>query len=128
MSHRGRILIGLVFLLAVLSAGYAQEIPPLAPPDPVEDFAEGLAFDAPTRIEGRLLTFDTYDPAIWIQWTHLFQGGRWLAVKTETQLLVYPRDEAMMRFFRALEKGTALRMTVQRDGDGKRRVIELDST
>lgn len=117
-----------MFLFAVLPAGYAQEIPPLAPPDPVEEFAEGLAFDAPTRIEGRLVTFDTYDQAIWIQWTHLFQGGRWVAVKTETQLLVYPRDEAMMQFFRALDKGAALRMTVQRDRHGKRRVIELDGT
>jgi len=97
-------------------------------PEPLADFAQLLQFNTPTRIEGRLLTFDTYDDAIWVELTHWFQDGGWVVVKNEAHLLLYPRDADMMRWFRAMKTGTPIRMTVRKDEHGKRRVIELDGT
>ena len=128
MSQRGMIFITVVLLLSGGAPGAAQEIPPLEIPDPAQEFAQILQFDSPTRIEGRLLTLDTYDEAIWLEWTHWFKGDRWVQVKNEAQLLVYPRDAGMMQLFRALKRGTPIRMTIQKDQEGKRRVIELDAT
>ena len=127
MSQRGMICM-LVFLSLRAASLQAQEIPPLELPDPVQEFAQVLQFDTPTRIEGRLLTLDAYDDAIWIEWTQWFQHNRWVHVKIETQLLVYPKDPDMMKLFRALKRGTSLRMTIQKGQDGKRRVLELDGT
>ncbi len=106
----------------------AQDSPPSELPGAFDAIVQQMRFDTPTRIAGRLLTFDPYDEAIWILWTHVYSGGRWLPVQTEMQFLVYPRDAGMMEFFRALKPGAALRMTIQKDKDGKRRVIELDGT
>lgn len=118
----------LVLLLTSGFPGQAQEIPPPEVPDPVVDFARVLQFDSPTRIEGRLLNFDTYDDAIWIEWTHWFQNGRWIPVKNDAQLLLYPRDTDMLQWFRGLKLGTSIRMIVRTDEDGKRRVVDLDET
>ena len=74
------------------------------------------------------MTLDTYDEAIWIEWTHWFKGDRWIQLKNDAQLLVYPKDAGMMQLFRTLKRGTSIRMTIQKDRDGKRRVIELDTT
>ena len=128
MSQRSTMFMTLAFLLWQVHPLQAQEIPPLEIPDPLQEFVQVLRFDAPTRIEGHLLTFDTYDDAIWIQWTQWFQNDRWVPVKNEAQLLLYPRDAAMMQLFRALKRGAPLRMTIQKDKDGKRRVIELEGT
>jgi len=127
MNQRGMICT-LVFLSLQAASLQAQEIPPLEMPDAVQEFAQVLQFESPTRIEGRLLTLDAYDDAIWVEWTRWFQHNRWVHVKTETQLLVYPKDSDMMQLFRALKRGTSLRMTIQKGQDGKRRVLELDGT
>ncbi|WP_447971955.1 hypothetical protein [Nitrospira sp. Kam-Ns4a] len=104
----------------------AQEAPPIEIPDELDTLAGQMTFDQPTRVAGRLLSFDPYDEAIWFEWTHFFTGRRWLPVPTEMQFLVYPRDATMMGFFRRLKPGAMLRMTVQIGPDGKRRVVELE--
>ncbi|MEW6542734.1 MAG: hypothetical protein AB1411_03890 [Nitrospirota bacterium] len=113
-------------ILLAASPGFAQDAPTLEPPEPSGDIVPSMRFETPTLIAGRLLTFDTYDPAIWILWTHVYDGGRWVPVPSEPQLLVYPRNPGMMDFFRRLRPGTAIRMTIQADEDGKRRVVELE--
>jgi len=106
----------------------AQEAPPSELPRAFDPIVEQMQFETPTRITGSFLNFDTYDEAIWIRWTHRFEQDRWLLVPGEMDFVVYPRDKGMMEFFRALKPGVALRMTIQRDKDGKRRVLELDGT
>jgi hypothetical protein len=115
---------------AVFVAGpaFGQEPPPTDIPHPLDEMAQETVFESPTRIEGRLLTFDTYDEAIWIEWTRVHNGVRWLYPPQGTQLLIYPRDMAMMDFFRALQPGAVLGMTIQKGQDGKRRVLELEGT
>ncbi len=113
-------------LLAGAPAASVQEAPPVEIPDELDALARQMTFDQPTRVAGRLLSFDPYDEAIWFEWTHFFTGRRWLPVPTEMQFLVYPRDATMMGFFRRLKPGALLRMTVQTGADGKRRVLELD--
>ncbi len=119
-------LIGCSALTAQLALG--QEAPPTEIPHPLDEMAQETVFESPTRIEGRLLTFDTYDEAIWIEWTRVYNGVRWLYPPQGTQLLIYPRDKTMMDFFRALQPGAVLGMTIQRGQDGKRRVLELEGT
>lgn len=108
--------------------GLAQEAPPAEIPDQLGELARSTVFESPTRIEGRLLTFDPYDEAIWIEWTGVHNGIRWLYPPEGTQLLIYPRDKPMMEFFRALGTGSTLHMTIQTDQEGKRRVRELEGT
>lgn len=119
---RGALLLALVFPLLLL----AQEALPPDGSRPFDPIVEQMQFDAPTRIAGRLLTLDAYDEAIWVRWTHRYDRGRWLPMPSEMEFIVYPRDAEMMAWFRTLNPGAALRMTVQKGQDGKRRVIELD--
>ncbi len=118
-------------LLAIL-CGWALLAPAMgqepAPDDPdiLGAMARQLRFEVPTRIVGRLLTLDAYDPAVWIEWTQMELDGRWLPAPPETNLLIYPKDEAMFRFFKSLGRGTEIRMTVETGPDGKRRVLALD--
>ena len=101
----------------------AQEIPLSGPFDSI---IQQMQFDTPTRIAGRLVTFDTYEDAIWIEWTHQHDGELWRPVPPGMQFKLYPRDAGMMEFFRALAPGTTLRMIIQRDEEGRRRVLALD--
>jgi len=128
VSHRGKILIILSILLCPGFPGQTQEIPPLEVPNPISDFARVMQFDSATRIEGRLLNFDAYDEGIWIEWTHWFRDGRWVPVKNDAQILLYPKNADMLQWFRSLKLGTSIRMIVRRDEDGKRRIIDLDET
>jgi hypothetical protein len=114
------------FLLSYLALVHAQESPPVEIPDEFIAITEQMQFYVPTRIAGRLLSFDTYDAAIWVEWTEVFSSGAWLRVPPEMQFIVYPRDRDMMDFFRRLIPGTVLRMTIQMDEKGKRRVLELE--
>jgi len=122
--------LALLILFTLLpAAGSAQE--PLQPgdlPPEIEVPIAQMRFDHATRIEGRVLYLDTYDDALWIEWTAVHDGGRWLSVPEERQFVVYPANAEMMATFKALPKGTVLRMTVQRDKDGKRRVLFLEGT
>lgn len=115
-----------VCAVLVSQPGLSQEAPPTEIPDPLDEMAQETVFESPTRIEGRILTFDAYDEAIWIEWTRVHNGVRWLYPPQGTQLLIYPRDKAMMEFFRALQPGAMLSMTIQKGRDGKRRVLELE--
>jgi hypothetical protein len=85
-----------------------------------------MRFDHATRIEGRVLYLDTYDDALWIEWTAVHDGKRWHSIPDQRQFVIYPANAEMMKTFKALPKGTILRMTVQRDTDGKRRVLFLE--
>jgi hypothetical protein len=131
MGHMFRlraILLLLALTLCFFHPLSAQEAPPSELPRAFEPTVEQMQFETPTRITGRLLSLDPYDEAIWIQWTQRYEGDRWLPVSTGMQFVIYPRDAGMMEFFRALKPGAPLRMTIQKDKDGKRRVLELDGT
>jgi len=125
-------LIGIASLLGLILSGpiaLAQETPPVPPGEQPREFdqiIELMKFEKPTRIAGRLMAFDSYEDAIWIEWTHRHDGARWRAVPNEPQFKVVPRDAGMMTFFRALKPGATVHMTVQMDHDGNRRVLSLD--
>ncbi len=125
--RRPFLLAGLLVLLPFRSG--AQDPGPIQPgdlPPEIRIPIEQMKFDQATRIEGRVLYLDTYDDALWIEWTAVHDGSRWQSVPPERQFVVYPANSDMMAFFKALPKGTILRMTVQRDQDGKRRVLFLE--
>jgi hypothetical protein len=126
-----RMLLGLLAVFLTGSIALAQEASPFPPEAPATGFdalVQQMKFEKPTRIVGRLLAFDTYDDAVWIEWTHRHDGSRWSPVGGEMQFVVYPRDPGMMAFFKKLKLGTTLHMTVQMDADGNRRVLELEGT
>ena len=116
------------FILLYPFPGHAQEPPPVDVPDEFAAAIQQMRFDTPTRIAGRLLSFDSYDNAIWIEWTEVYFGRRWLFVPPDMRFIVYPRDTGMMDLFRRLRPGTILHMTIQMDERGKRRVLELEGT
>lgn len=125
--RRPFLLAGLLLLLPFrIGAQDPGPIPPADLPPEINIPIEQMKFDRATRIEGRVLYLDTYDDALWIEWTAVHVGGRWRPVPDERQFVVYPADAEMMAFFKALPKGTTIRMTVQRDADGKRRVLFLE--
>jgi hypothetical protein len=120
-----------VSLLLVGSLALAQEqlpIPPGEQPAEFDRIIQQMKFEKPTRIVGRLQSFDGYEDAIWIVWTHVHDGTRWRDLRNDNELMfkVLPRDAGMMDFFRKLKPGTTLHMTVQMDADGNRRVLSLD--
>jgi hypothetical protein len=113
------------------SLALTQESPPIPPGEQPEEFdriIQQMKFEKPTRIVGRLQSFDGYEDAIWIVWTHVHDGTRWRDLRNDNEMMfkVLPRDAGMMDFFRKLKPGTSLHMTVQMDADGNRRVISLD--
>ncbi len=118
--------------LALILSGaiaLAQEAPPVPPGEQPREFdqiIQQMKFEKPTRIVGRLRSLDGYEDAIWIDWTHVHDGTRWRDVRNEMMFKVVPRDAGMMDFFRKLNPGTSLHMTVQMDVDGNRRVLSLD--
>ena len=119
-------MVGLLLVLPV--TGTAQE--PLQPgdlPPEIEIPIKQMRFDHATRIEGVFLYLDTYDDAIWIEWTAVHDGRRWHAIPDQRQFVVYPATPEMFLTFKAFPKGTVIRMTIQRDKDGKRRVLFLES-
>ncbi|MDF0642689.1 MAG: hypothetical protein P0111_01555 [Nitrospira sp.] len=120
-------LAGLLVLLPV-SGRTQQPLPPYDLPPEIRIPIEQMKFDRATRIEGRVLYLDTYDEALWIEWTAVHDGDRWHTVPSGRQFVVYPASSDMMAFFKALAKGTVLRMTVQRGPDGKRRALVLEGT
>jgi hypothetical protein len=116
-------------LLLLGTATLAQQdlpIPPGEQPEEFERIIQQMKFDKPTRIVGRLQSFDGYEDAIWIVWTHVHDGRRWRDVQNEMMFKVLPRDAGMMDFFKKLKPGTSLHLTVQTDTDGNRRVLSLD--
>jgi hypothetical protein len=117
-----------LLVLLIAEPGYGQEVFPPELPGAFDAAIRQMQFDTPTQIVGRLVTFDAYDDAIWIEWTQLYNGGRWLPVPPGMQFVVYPRDAGMMDFFRRLQPGAILHMTIRSDREGKRRVLELEGT
>jgi hypothetical protein len=116
------------FQLFCFLPAHAQDSPPVDVPDEFTAIIQQMQFDTPTRIAGRLLSFDSYDDAIWLEWTEVYSGRRWVFVQADRRFIVYPRDPGMMDFFRRLKPGTLLRMTIQMDDRGKRRVLELEGS
>lgn len=115
--------------LLVLLPTFGQPQEPLQPgnlPPEIEVPITQMRFDHATRIEGRVLYLDTYDDALWIEWLRVHDGRRWHSISDQRQFVVYPANPEMMATFKALPKGTVVRMTVQRDRGGKRRVLFLE--
>jgi len=117
---------GAAFLLALALPVLAQDSPPAEESDVLGAITRQMQFDAPTRIEGRLRSLDPYDAAIWVEWTRFYAERKWYFVPAEPQLKLFARDPAMMAFFRRLDPGTLLRMTVQSGPDGKRLILEME--
>ena len=115
-------------LVIPLPIGAQEPSEPGALPPEIEIPIKQMRFDEATRIEGRFLYLDTYDEAIWIEWTGVHDGRQWHGVPDQRQFVVYPADAGMWATLKALPKGTVLRMTIKRDKDGKRRVLFLDGT
>lgn len=120
-----------VSLLLAGSVALAQEgggpaFPPGQQPAELDSIIQQMKFEKPTRIVGRLKSLDGYEDAIWIEWTHVHDGARWRSVLNEMMFKVFPRDEGMMKLFRALKLGISIHLTVQMDADGNRRVLSLD--
>jgi hypothetical protein len=113
-------------LLALALPTLAQDSPPADESDVLGAIIRQMQFDAPARIEGRLRSLDPYDAAIWLEWTRLYAGRKWYLISAEPQIKLFARDPSMMAFFRRLDPGTLLRMTVQSGPDGKRLILELE--
>ena len=118
-------------LLLAGSSTFAQEgggpaFPPGQQPAELDSIIQQMKFEKPTRIVGRLKSLDGYEDAIWIDWTHVHDGTRWRPVLNEMMFKLLPRDEGMMKLFRALKLGISIHLTVQMDADGNRRVLSLD--
>jgi hypothetical protein len=128
--HPFRVVWSLPALVCALLAvpAWAQDGPGLDLPPEMQSMAREMEFDEPTRIAGRLLTFDAYDDAIWVEWMEVFADGRWRAVLPDRQFVLYPPHREMMQMLRAMPKGTVLRMTVQKGADGRRRIVALEGT
>src|SRR5438093_11724125 len=118
-----------LFLVSAVAFAHQElPVPPGQQPGEFERIIQQMKFDKPTRIVGRLQSFDGYEDAIWIVWTHVHDGSRWRDLRNQSDMMfkVYPRDAGMMDFFRKLKLGTSLHLTVQMDADGNRRVLSLD--
>lgn len=116
----------MVIAAAVVAPTWSQEPPSGDLPPDFETPLWEMRFEAPTRIAGRVLYLDTYDPAVWIEWEKVFAHGSWHSVPEGRQFILYPRDEDMMALFKSLPRGSELRVLVQRGNDGKVRVLSLD--
>ena len=112
--------------LALAQEGGGPAFPPGQQPAELDGIIQQMKFEKPTRIVGRLKSLDGYEDAIWIEWTHVHDGARWRSVRNEMMFKVLPRDEGMMKLFRALKLGISIHLTVQIDADGNRRVLSLD--
>jgi len=112
--------------LALAQEGGGPAFPPGQQPAELDSIIQQMKFEKPTRIVGRLKSLDGYEDAIWIDWTHVHDGSRWRPVMNEMMFKVLPRDEGMMKLFRALKLGISIHLTVQMDADGNRRVLSLD--
>ena len=112
--------------LALAQEGGGPAFPPGQQPAELDSIIQQMKFEKPTRIVGRLKSLDGYEDAIWIEWTHVHDGARWRSVLNEMMFKVLPRDEGMMKLFRALKLGALIHLTVQIDADGNRRVLSLD--
>jgi hypothetical protein len=116
----------LICTLALAQEGGGPAFPPGQQPAELDSIIQQMKFEKPTRIVGRLKSLDGYEDAIWIEWTHVHDGARWRPVMNEMMFKVLPRDEGMMKLFRALKLGISIHLTVQMDADGNRRVLSLD--
>lgn len=120
--------IAAAFISMPINASAEESIEPLLPElrAPFESIIQEMRFEKPTRIMARLMTMDPYENAIWVEWTSRHDGSNWVPVPGRRQFKVLPRNPAMMDYFRGLKPGTPLKMTVQVDEDGNRRVLALD--
>ena len=126
------VIISAFALLLIGAVALAQEeplpFPPGQQPDEFERTIQQMKFEKPTRIVGRLQAIYGYEDAIWIVWTHVYDGTRCRDTRNQRDMMfkVFPRDAGMMDFFRKLKLGTSLHLTVQMDADGNRRILSLD--
>jgi len=121
-------LLPILFVAGIIGTASGQE--PL-PPDlqvPLQSIIQEMRFEQPTKIMGRLVAMDAYENAIWVEWTYRHDGSRWIPLDGGRQFKVFPRNDGMMEYFRALKPGASLRLLIQADEDGNRRVLEIDET
>ena len=109
---------------ATLAAG--QALPPADLPPEIRIPLQEMTFEEATMIEGRVLYLDTYDEALWIEWTRVQEAAGWRDVPGQRQFMVYPRDPSMMGILKRLPRDTVIRLRVQRASDGKRMILALD--
>src|SRR5713226_1482696 len=105
----------IVFSMVLAQEGGGPAFPPGQQPPEFESVIQQMKFEKPTRIVGRLRSFDSYEDAIWIDWTHVHDGSQWRDLRNQREMMfkVLPRDAGMMDFFRKLKLGTSIHMTVQ---------------
>ena len=103
-------------------------------PHPLDTFlTDVLNFTKPTGIRGTVRYIDFDGPVLWLNW-HQRSGGPpffetgWQTVPGEAILAVHPRDLDSIVDLRALRKGTAVELIIQRDSEGKRRILSFHST
>jgi hypothetical protein len=122
------VLLPLFFAAEMIGTVSAQEPLPPELQAPFESIIQEMRFEKPTKIMGRLVAMDAYEKAIWVEWTYRHDGNRWIPLDDQRQFKVFPRNEGMMEYFRALKLGANLRLLIQADEDGNRRVLEIDES
>lgn len=127
-EHAGPYLLVAVLLVVMTPA------PTLAQtePHPLDTFlTDVLNFTKPTGIRGTVQYIDFDGPVLWLNW-HQRSGDpsfemRWHPVPGEAMLAVHPHDLASIVDLRTLRKGTAVELIIQRDSEGKRRILSFRS-
>jgi hypothetical protein len=123
------ILSAVLLIIAAFTPAFGEEPMEVVPPElqaPFQSIIQEMRFEKPTRITARFMTIDPYEDAVWVEWTSRYNGTNWIPVPGRRQFKVLPRNGDMMNYLRGLKPGTDLKMTVQVDGDGNRRVLQLD--
>ncbi|GKS60374.1 hypothetical protein YTPLAS18_39010 [Nitrospira sp.] len=103
-----------------------QGLPPADLPPDIRIPIQEMAFEEPTTIEGRVLYLDTYDEALWVEWTRVQDSSGWRAVPGQRQFVLYPKDPAIMDILKRLPKESVIRLRIQREQGGKRMILALD--
>ncbi len=125
-----------VMLCVPAAAWPARAVPP-APaqfqtePHPLDTFlTDILNFTHPTGIRGTVRMVDLDGPVLWLNWAERSDdapgfGTGWYVVPGDALLAVHPRPSDALVDLRALRKGDAVELVIQRDAGGKRRILSF---
>ncbi len=127
-------------ILFVLTPAPAFSLPPTpipfpaqfqTEPHPLDTFlTDILNFQNPTGIRGTVRTLDMDGPVLWLNWAERsddapgFTTG-WTLVPGEALLAIHPRPSDALIDLRTLRNGTAVELVIQRDSEGKRRILSF---